>query len=153
MIKILKGAVNVILVEPPSKVGNGRFTTVPLKPWSDQKCGRHRRFLTKKCLFLWVFLLLHTSKNCASHFRRETANEKKNIFYKQKTLISNFWIFGSNKAFKFTVNRALPSLHRFTWNFVYIPFKTFVKVVEKSVLEMKDEPANFVRKAKKNGIR
>ena len=32
MIKILKGVVNVISVEPPSKVGNGRFTTVPLKP-------------------------------------------------------------------------------------------------------------------------
>ena len=153
MIKILKGAVNVILVEPPSKVGNGRFTTVPLKPWSDQKCGRHRRFLTKKVFISVSFSIASYKQELRKSLSQRNRKWKKNIFYKQKTLISNFWIFGSNKAFKFTVNRALPSLHRFTWNFVYIPFKTFVKVVEKSVLEMKDEPANFVRKAKKNGIR
>ena len=32
IIKILKGAVSVISIEPPSKVGNCRFTPVPLKP-------------------------------------------------------------------------------------------------------------------------
>ena len=153
MIKILKGAVNVISVKPPSKVGNGRFTAVPWKPWSDQKCGRHRRFLTKKVFISVSFSIASYKQELRKSLSQRNRKWKKNIFYKQKTLISNFWIFGSNKAFKFTVNRALPSLHRFTWNFVYIPFKTFVKVVEKSVLEMKDEPANFVRKAKKNGIR
>ena len=34
------------------KDGNPRFTTLPLKPLSDQKCGRYRRFPRK--LFVCV---------------------------------------------------------------------------------------------------
>ena len=38
----LKGTVNVISSEPsiPCKDSNARFTTLPLKPLSDQKCGK-----------------------------------------------------------------------------------------------------------------
>ena len=32
---------------PPCKDGNARFTTVPLKLYSDYRCGRYSRFLTR----------------------------------------------------------------------------------------------------------
>ena len=35
----LNGSVSVISSEPPCKDGNARFTTIPLKSLSDQKCG------------------------------------------------------------------------------------------------------------------
>ena len=43
---IVKGTVIVISSESPFKEDNVRFTTVPLKPQSDRKCGRYSRFLT-----------------------------------------------------------------------------------------------------------
>ena len=36
-----KGTVSVILGDPPRKDGNARFTTIPLKPLPDHKCGRY----------------------------------------------------------------------------------------------------------------
>ena len=52
-------------------------------------------------------LLLFISKKCASHFRRETSNENKQL-KETKTMINNLYL--SDKAFKGTVvNRVLPS--------------------------------------------
>ena len=41
---LFKGTVSVISNDPPCKDGNTQFTTVPLKPLSDKKCGRYFRF-------------------------------------------------------------------------------------------------------------
>ena len=43
-IVLLKGTVSVISSDSSCKDDDARFTTVPLKPFSDQKCGRYRRF-------------------------------------------------------------------------------------------------------------
>ena len=57
---IFKGTVSVISSDPPWKDGNARFTTVPLKPKSDQKCGRYRCFFCLKsvyfCKFFYYFM-------------------------------------------------------------------------------------------------
>ena len=42
----VKGTVSVISSCPSCKDGNIRFTTVPLNPLSEHKCGRYRFFLT-----------------------------------------------------------------------------------------------------------
>ena len=57
---IVKGTVIVISSESPFKEDNVRFTTVPLKPQSDRKCGRYSRFLTWKVfisLKVWRFVV------------------------------------------------------------------------------------------------
>ena len=43
-----KGTLIVVLSDPPCKDGNARFTTVPLKPLSDQRCGSIVVFLDLK---------------------------------------------------------------------------------------------------------
>ena len=54
------------------------------------------------------FYIAFINKKCASHFRKETANEKK--VEKYKSLISNSYM--KDKTFNATlVNRAPPSLH------------------------------------------
>ena len=55
----VKGTVSVISSCPLCKDGNIRFTTVPLNPLSEHKCGRYRFFLT--WLDLW--------KNENNHFQ------------------------------------------------------------------------------------
>ena len=62
--------VSVIFKYRPCKDGNARFTTVPLKRYSDQKCERYTRFSDSK-LFRWVSPLNLISE----HFRRESANK------------------------------------------------------------------------------
>ena len=49
---------------------NARFTTVSLKPWSDQKCGRYPRFFYSKNVNFCEFLniLLFISKNQGGGF-------------------------------------------------------------------------------------
>jgi len=70
----VKGAVNVISSEPPSKDGNARFTTVPLKTLSDP--------YRERCIVVFICLKLFNSDNvflqykCASHCCSETTIEK-----------------------------------------------------------------------------
>ena len=45
---ILKGFTSVYLSDPPCKDGNARFTTVPLKLQSNQKCERYCYFSVSK---------------------------------------------------------------------------------------------------------
>ena len=48
-VQYVKGTVSVILSRTPGKDGNARFTTEPMKPKSDQKCGGYLRF--SECSF------------------------------------------------------------------------------------------------------
>ncbi len=64
-------------------------TTIPLKPSSDPKCGRYRRFSP----------LLRINKECAIYLPRETANENKH-FKETKTNCTN-WFKSRNFAFPF----------------------------------------------------
>jgi len=63
----IKGTVSVISSEPSCKDSNAQFTTVPLKPLSDQKCGRYRRFIYLKsvnfCKFFHCFLKTRNAQN------------------------------------------------------------------------------------------
>ena len=84
----------------------------------------------KKYLFLWFSLLVLINKKCASHFRREIANENKYLY------LIHTW---SDKALKGTVvNRALQSLHE-GWvdikytapsRCIYSPFKVYIQPLQ-----------------------
>jgi len=43
-VQYVKRTESVILSRTPGKDGNARFTTEPMKPKSDQNCGRYLRF-------------------------------------------------------------------------------------------------------------
>ena len=47
------GTVSLISSEPQCKDGNVRFTTVPWKPFSGQKCGRYCRLISFKRVHFW----------------------------------------------------------------------------------------------------
>ena len=40
-VELIKGSLSIILSDPPYEDGNTLFTKVPLKPLSDQQCGRY----------------------------------------------------------------------------------------------------------------
>ena len=58
-----KGTVSVISRDPSRTNDNARFTTVPLKPLSDRKCGRYSRFSRFKVLSFDYFFIFYCSRN------------------------------------------------------------------------------------------
>ena len=92
---ILKGTVNIISSEPPRK-----DTTVPLNPKSDINMEANIVFPYRKVIILGKLIL--TSKKCASHYCRETADETRYFIHTNQTKVLRVLRF---------VNQALPSLH------------------------------------------
>ena len=57
--------VSVILIDSPCKDGNPLVTKLPLKPYSDQKCGKTILFLTRRVFTYVSFtILLLINKKC-----------------------------------------------------------------------------------------
>ena len=83
---MFKRTVSVISSDPPCKNGNLLFTTIPLEPVSDNKCGRYRRFPDSKSDY-FCELLLASILNKRKPFHREPANENKQL-NETKTWIS-----------------------------------------------------------------
>ena len=79
----LKGNKYLISSDPPCKNGNARFTIVPLKPLSDQKCGRYCRFWLEKCIILRVSPMLFIRKTAQVTFAKNP-QMKINSLKKQK---------------------------------------------------------------------
>ena len=76
----IKGTVSVISSDPPFKDVNVRLTTIPWKPLSDQKCGRHYRFSDSKVFNSENFSpLLLISKKCVGDFGREQQMKIKSL--------------------------------------------------------------------------
>ena len=67
----------MISIDPPCKNGNLLFTTVPLEPVSDNKCGRYSRFPDSESVYFCE----------RKPFHREPANENKQL-NETKTWIS-----------------------------------------------------------------
>ena len=66
---------------------NGTF-----EPFIGSKTWKKKSFLwLEKCLFLIIYSLLLISKECSSHFCRETVNENKQ-FKETRTWISNSYL-------------------------------------------------------------
>ena len=57
-----------VATRQPCKDSNARFTTLPLKPKADKRCG------IEKSLILLISLFFFKSKKCGSHFYRENTN-------------------------------------------------------------------------------
>jgi len=58
---VIKGTVSVISSDPPCKDGNARYTTVPLKALSDDKCGRYCHFSRFKSVPSLILLEMRKS--------------------------------------------------------------------------------------------
>ena len=82
----LKETVSVILCNPPCKDVNSRFTTVPLKPYSDKNVEDTIVFLTRKVFISVSFSIAFCMQEMRNHLRRETTNENEK---NKKTLISS----------------------------------------------------------------
>ena len=76
----IKGTVCVKISNPPCKDENARFTTVPLKLLSNQKCGRYRLFLTRKVFNFDVF------SSASNKQERHKIEDIKFILYQTKIL-------------------------------------------------------------------
>ena len=80
--------VSVILIDGPCKDGNPLVTKLPLKPYSDQKCGKTILFLTQRVFTYVSFtILLLINKKCTE---KKQYKEKKMLIYNLNLIRQNF---------------------------------------------------------------
>jgi len=105
------------------KDGNARYPMIPLKSYSDQKCGRYRRFSDSNSIYLfWKFHRFFLETINAQFIFAEKQQMKINNLTKQKyKYFIHTW---SDKAWYRCKSGIAILKWRVTWNYAYSPFKS-----------------------------